>query len=440
MKQTAALTLPMGHTAPESETWTRFQQARLIVVFGLIYMVHTLDRTVFSVVIEPIKHEFGLSDHMVGAIMTLGYGIAFCIAGLPMGYLIDRVNRRNLLAGLLTAWSSLTFVAGFAMNGLHLMICRTLVGAAEAGSNPTMLSLLSDVFPRERRATVAGVIYIGAGMGAMLSGAAGGMIAHAYGWRYALFLAGIPGIVLAAVLILTLREPKRGATDTDQPSGGEIAQMKWRSALSLIVRHPILAPCMLAGACQNLAISAIGTWMTPFLSREHGLDLREAGFGAAAAVGLGVAAGAAIGGWVGDLFARKSAAGRMYVCSAINLFCIPIGIAAFLSPSALSVVALLTLWCVIAAFHVGSTMGTIVNLLPPSARGTGTATYQVIVNLLGYGMGPYLVGVASDIVGGPHSLRDGLLIIVTTICCLALLFYILAARGYRAAAALAVPT
>lgn len=167
----------------------------------LIYLCHAVDRSVISIVLEPLKQEFGISDSQVGILTGLAYATLYALAGIPIGYLIDRRNRRNLLAVLVAVWSACTVACGFAQNYWHLLTARLTVGAAEAGGAPTALSIISDLFPPDRRSTAISIFWVSTALGTAVSFAIGGLVAAEYGWRAAFFVAGLPGLLLVILLL-----------------------------------------------------------------------------------------------------------------------------------------------------------------------------------------------------------------------------------------------
>ena len=200
----------MGTQQPASSRqayWT-------LALLTLVYLVHSIDRQVISVVLEPIRHEFHASDKMLGLI-ALAYSVLFALACLPAGWLIDRTNRVRLLSGLLAGWSGLTALCGFTASFAMLLLARAGVGAAEAGASPTIMSLISDYFEPRRRALAIGICYTSTAFGVSASFLIGSIVAAAHGWRAAFWVAGAPGLILAASILATLREPTRGAMDRE---------------------------------------------------------------------------------------------------------------------------------------------------------------------------------------------------------------------------------
>jgi predicted MFS family arabinose efflux permease len=175
-------------------------------LLAVAYTCQSIDRQIIAVVIEPIKREFKVDDLAMGFLGGLAYTATFALACIPAGWLIDRMKRRVFLAGLLSIWSALTLLCGFAGGYLSLLVLRMGVGASEAGAQPACISLISDFFGPRQRSSVIGYFYLSTAIGISISFFAGGMIAAHFGWRAAFFIAGLPGILIAVVIATTLRE------------------------------------------------------------------------------------------------------------------------------------------------------------------------------------------------------------------------------------------
>lgn len=171
-------------------------------ILAIGYVCHSIDRQVISVVTELIKVEFQVTDSAMGFIGGFAYTTSFALACLPFGWLVDRVRRKNLFSLILAIWSGLTLLCGFAGSFMSLLLMRMGVGVAEAGAQPICLSLISDYFPPKKRSTAIGLFYLSAAVGIAISFLIGGIIAANYGWRSAFFIAGLPGIVMAIVVLL----------------------------------------------------------------------------------------------------------------------------------------------------------------------------------------------------------------------------------------------
>lgn len=402
-----------------------------LIILMLIYACHYLDRGIISIVAEPIRREFELTDRQLGVLTGLAYGVSFALAGLPFGYLIDRVNRRRLLATVVVVWSSMTALAGFAQNYMHLMAVRVLLGGAEAGGTPTGMSLISDLFPSRLRSTAIGIYYLGAGLGAAASAVIGAVVAVQYGWRTAFVVAGLPGIVLGVLVWFTLKDVRRGAYEArkvDDNAPPVAAVLRFMGS-----QHAVVV-LIIAVAMVSAGMAAIGAWLPALLMRSHGMALGGAGLVTALTFGLFSSLGTLVGGIAADRAARRGAARRLWFCAAMCLVAVPTSIGAALSTSTPLAVGL-----AFAAAFSGFTVfpsgfGMVMELMPPRMRGMTTATAQVTTNLVGYGVGPFAVGALSTAIGGADSLRQGMAIVCAATMALAALALILGARWHARAA------
>ena len=166
-----------------------------LILLTLIATVQFFDRAMMVVVVEPIKQEFALSDSQLGLVAGLSYAVAFALAGIPLGWLADRVNRRNLLAVVLTAWSGFVALAGSASSYAALVATRVGIGAMDAGGQPCSVSMIADLVRREKRAGAVAVFFAGVPLGMLLGFMGGGLIASEYGWRAGFYVAAVPGLV-----------------------------------------------------------------------------------------------------------------------------------------------------------------------------------------------------------------------------------------------------
>src|SRR5215475_13022229 len=199
--------------------------ARRYFVLGMltvVYALNFLDRTIFNVLIEPIKKEFVLSDTTMGLLAGFGFVLFYSLLGIPIARVADRLNRRNIVAIAFAFWSAMTVLCGMASSVATLALARIGVGIGESAGTPASQSLVSDLFSKNERPRALGIYAIGTYLGVFLGYFLGGFVNQHYGWRMAFFSAGLPGILLAVVLWLTISEPKRGAmqeTFTPEPLG-----------------------------------------------------------------------------------------------------------------------------------------------------------------------------------------------------------------------------
>lgn len=411
----------------------------VVVVLLMVYMVHHLDRMIVTLVMEPIRQEFALSDSQLGLLAGLAYAIPFALAGIPLGMLVDRVNRVRLVTVLLTVWSGLTALSALATGFWTLLLARVGVAAAESGGTPTNVSIISDQVPPERRATALGVYYMGSGLGTILGFAAAGAVAAHYGWRAAFLVVGLPGLLLALLLWRTVREPPRhsgsSAPATKPPPLREALGIIWSNRPA---RH-IIAGSTIAG----MVAIGLTTWLPALLVRSHGASLATVGSMIAFAIApLGALASLA-GGRVGDLIHSRGPAG-------VALFLA--GCIAVTVPAAAVGVLTGTLSVAIGAFAVQTIAQVLISApgyaavtrhVPAEVRGVAASVMQVSSNVLGFGVGTQVVGLGSDALAGiaqGDSLRYAMLGL-SLVNVWAVVHFLLAARALREArpAALTAP-
>lgn len=408
-----------------------------LAMLTLIYACHYLDRTVISIVAEPIRREFGLSDSQLGLLTGLAYGVSFALAGIPFGYLIDRVNRRRLMAVVVVAWSSMTALAGLVQNYASLLVTRVLLGAAEAGGTPTAMALISDLFPARLRSTALGIYFLGTGVGAAASAVIAAVVAAQYGWRAAFLVAGLPGIVLGLLVWFTLRDVERGASEPRVSTAANVPLPATAPGLRLVFaflfrQHAVLA-LIAAVALLSAGMAAIGAWLPALLMRSHDLALGKAGLITALTFGLFSSLGTLFGGLAADRLGRGGTLRRLWFCAVMALLAAPAGALAALSIDlSLAVMgAFAAAFCGFAVLPTG--FGMAMELMPPQMRGMTTASAQLVANLVGYGIGPFAVGLLSTHIGGADSLRQGMALVCVATLVGAALALVLAARGHARA-------
>ena len=394
----------------EAETASGYRWIVLLVL-TLAHSCHIMDRMVISVVMEPVRHEFGLTDTQLGLISSLGYGLFYGAAVLPMGMLIDRSVRKNVLAIILAVWSAMTAICGLATSWTMLLVSRCLVGAAESGGSPAGLSLLSDYFPPRERSTAVGLWYLSSAIGSIVTFIVGGMVAATYGWRTAFLLAGIPGMIMAVVVFLAVREPRRGASDPD-PMGtiltAEPARLGFARSLAEIGARPAAVHILIGVLMTAAAISSFSTWSISFLVRRHGLSLSQAGLTIGLTAGLLGALGGAFFGWLADRSSRRDAQANPWrsglIASATSLASTVLGIAALQTVGTVPTLVLVACYSFFFSSYNGPANGLLLIVVPPQVRGFTIALLQLGATLLGFGVAPFVVGRLSDMIGGANSL------------------------------------
>lgn len=372
---------------------TGFHRWYVLTVLVVSYAIYNLDKSILSILVEPIKKEFGLSDTQLSILTGLATTAPFAIACIPLGMLGDRVSRKWLLFVLIVGWSAMTGVAGLATSVALLLISRIGVGTFEAGFTPVSMSILSDSFPRSSRATAMGLFALGGPAGVFLGMAAGGFVASTHGWRAAFFLAGLPGLLVALIIMLTVREPERGRFDErhDGPPA------RFAQVFANMWHDKALFNIAMGMTTCNVTLATIAIWTPSFLIRVHEMSLRSAGLAAAIAVGVLGALGAACGGAIADRVGRRSEWKKLLVPVAGVGLSVVLGLLAFLVVDrALIAAVMVGLMAYFAQFFMGTGYGMASSLAPLAMRTATVSILLVSFNVISYGLGTLIVGAVSD--------------------------------------------
>lgn len=365
-------------------------RAYVLALTAAVYFFYLLDRNAVLVTQELVKQEFGLTDTQVGLTTGVLYGIAYALVGLPLGRLIDRTHRGRLLALLVALWSGVTLLCGFATRFWHLATARFIVGAAESGGAPTSLSILSDLYPPERRAAVSSIFFAGAGIGGIVSFLAGGYIAANWGWRAVFLIYGAPGLLLAGLIALTVRDPRRA-----QPVAPESARGFW-ATIGMLTGDRALFPVYCGAVLYAFCNSGIGAWMIPYLMRVHHLPVTEAGIVVALCFGVLSTIGSITFGFAADALERRFSGGMLALLAIAAIFNGAAGLSLALAPTFLLAVVALSFWGLSGIVYSGPVNAAIARLAPSGTTGTAFALFAVLCNLIGAGLGPLFVGMTSD--------------------------------------------
>jgi len=404
--------------APETEHGVAKGYRRYALgLLVLVYTVNFLDRQIVTNLIEPIKNDLRLTDGQVGAMAGLWFAILYTTIGIPIARLADKGDRPWIMSISLAVWSGFTLMAGFAQNFLTLAISRMGVGVGEAGCTPTAHSLIAEYFPKKSRARAMSIYSMGISIGSLLGMALGGLIADSYGWRAAFFVAGAPGLILAAFSALTLIEPrrKRGYAAT-----AASPYLPIPAALRVLSRKPAFWCLALGGAFASMVSYSHSFYLSSFFLRNHmdGLIETAAQFGlkpmgflglaTGIAAGIGGVIGSYAGGWYCDRFGTKDA--RAYTTLPLVFPFIGLPTFWFLigQDNIMLAMVLLIVANIGVAIWYGPVYGGVPGLVPPAMRATTSAILLFIINMIGLGGGPTLFGMASDYLTNMHLAGTGL--------------------------------
>ncbi len=419
---------PPSHAVPPSSY-------AVLALLGLVYVLNYLDRSLIYILFPPIKKELELSDFQMALLGSTAFVIFYTLLGIPCGRLADRVVRKNMISVGLLIWSLFSGLSGFASRFTTLFLCRVFVGVGESTLGPAALSLISDLFPPRLRATASALYSAGIPIGAGLALYLGGRIGQQYGWRWAFFVLGFPGVLLAIVVYL-LREPRRGQRDEEAPQAlaGSAEPPPVRAAeIAHLFHIPALRYHYLGYAFSSTAATCLSMWLPSYLSRTRGMPISEVGLYTGLAATIGGLLGSVLGGLGADAWRRRHRGGRMLFCAVMAL-CSAATWLCLLRTDSLTVFFL----C------YGGLMGTGLSWLGPAAadmqdiagpklRGLGIGVYFFIVNAIAAGIAPPCIGKLNDVLGvaqDPLKMRQSLLVAPAACLLSAYLLY----RGARAAA------
>ena len=413
---------------------------RALIILWFVGLLNYYDRLLVPVVSQPLRQEFGLTDTQYGLLTGPAFVALYAVSSVMYGWLADRHSRKRVLAGALTLWSVMTAITGLATSFPLLALGRAGVGVGEGGSNPAGMSLLADYFPPQKRSTALSV-FVGGGMvGLCLSFLIGSWIEAQWGWRTVFLVAGIPGVLLAVVMMFVVKEPVRGQFDAGAP-----AQISYLDALKRLRRNRPYPWIALASAMGTFGSLGMLIWLPQFFIRSHGLTNQQVGFLFGPAAAFGLIIGVVFGGRIGDALARTSLAKPLLFCGAVNVCLIPV-FSLMLWTGSLP----LALACTFVGMVVTASYGPVVqaamqNVSDPDARGTAVGFFNLTVAIIGQGALPYFVGVLSDALKprfGDEALRLALTVAAVVYTLIAALLFFrsyYSARGHfrRQAAAAA---
>ena len=397
-------------------------------ILAVVYMFNFVDRQLPAILLPAIRAEFLVSDTMLGLLVGTAFALFYSILGVPIALLADRWNRRNLIAIALAVWSGMTALSGLAANFWQLALARIGVGVGEAGCSPPAHSMIADLYPPEQRSTAMGVYTLGISAGIMLAYIAGGWVVENIGWRQAFFIVGIPGVLLAVLFRFTVREPPRGHSE-DRADHGEHPAIIEVFKL-LLGRKAFLHMAVGAGLSSFAGYSAI-SWFPSFLTRsfEGNFVLLNVQLGLI----LGIAGGFGffMGGYLADFFGRTRQRNAMWFISATQIAAVVASIGVYLSWSSQMALLMFIIPVVISNLYLAPVLAQTQSLVPLRMRGVASAIVLLIINLIGYAMGPPAVGALSDYLAprlGDESLRYALLVGVSLATAWAALHYLFASR------------
>jgi len=373
-----------------------------IMLFALllVYILNFLDRQIVNILAEPIKGELGLSDTQLGLLAGPAFAVFYAVLGIPIARYADnaKTNRVWLISICLAVWSAMTALCGVAQNFVQLALARIGVGVGEAGCTPAAHSLIADSVPPEKRSSAIAFFGLGIPIGGLLGLIIGGVVNDQYGWRMALMLVGMPGILLAVILPLLIRDPRRCADSAHFNTAGSPvkAKLSIKDAVREVFASKAYLYVFIAASFTAFLSYGKGLWTISFFIRSHGLSTTEAGLAMAVALGISGIIGTWLGGKMADVFGKRDKRHILTLPAIGMAIAAPILFAGYWADDWRIAVALLILPTILNSAYYGPAYGCVQGLVRPEARAIAASLVVFGQNLIGLGMGPLLFGMLSD--------------------------------------------
>ena len=404
----------------------------VLAVLLLAYIFNFIDRQIISILLQPIKVDLGASDSAMGFLSGTAFALFYATLGIPIARWADLWVRRSIIALGLALWSGMTALSGAAQTFAQMAAARIGVGVGEAALSPPAHSLISDYFPPERRATALGIYAMGIHLGILFGVLAGGWLEQYWGWRLAFVVVGLPGILLAVIVQLTVREPARGSSEglvSTEPAPPAAAVFRFLWSLRSF-RHLSFATGLTAFGGY-----AFANWAPTFLRRVHDMAGAELGTKYGLALGLGGVVGSAVAGMLADRLGRSDPRWWLWVPAIATLAPAPFTLTFFFHGDPDLALAWLFPGLVLAAFYQGPVFSTVQTLVKVRMRSVASGILLFIINIVGLALGPPSVGLLNDYVfadRGAEAVRYSLVSVLVVTGTWALVHYLLAARTLRA--------
>jgi MFS family permease len=406
----------------------------VVAVLVLGYIFNVIDRGAFGILVQPIKESLHISDTGMGLLTGLAFSFFYSVMGIPIARLADRWSRVNVLALAIGLWSLATAACGAAFNYVSLFFARSMTAVGEAGGTPPSHSLISDYFPLSQRATVLAVYAMAVPIGTSIGNIASGWSNVYFGWRATFMIVGLPGLLVALLIRLTVQEPPRGYSDAPGTAAKRDTTPPFSDVFWFLLSRRSFMHMSVAAALHSIVWYAGSNWNTAFFIRSHDMNTGVAGsyLGTFALIG---AIGSFAGGYLSDKLSTRNGDKRwyMWVPGIACIIMVPFQFLAYLSPNLSVVVPSFSIMVVLASFFFGPSFAVAQSVATVRMRAVSTSVLLFIQTIIGLTIGPFLVGLISDHfapTAGADSLRYGM-VIVGLANIWAAFHYFMGGRKYR---------
>lgn len=380
-----------------------------LAMLCFVYVLNFLDRQLISILAKPIQDSLQITDGQLGLLTGFYFALFYCLIAIPIGWLADRTSRVNVLAVGCALWSAATAACGLAGSYAQLAVARMMVGVGEAGGVPPSYAIISDTFPRERRTTAMAIFNLGPPLGSALGVAFGASLAAAFNWRIPFYVIGAVGVVTALAVYLIVREPRREQREGGAPAGqADATQAGFLATIAQFFGNPLLLTASLASGAGNFITYGLLNFTVLFLMREKGMALGDVAIWYALVVAIGMGAGIYASGRLVDRFAARSKTAYATVPALSLLLALPFFLGFAWAPGWQLALVFLCVPMFLNSFFLSATVTFVQGEVPPERRVISGALLLLVMNLIGLGLGPTYVGMASDFFRptyGAHALQ-----------------------------------
>lgn len=402
-----------------------------LVILTIVYSFNFIDRQLLAILQESIKADLLLSDSQLGLLTGFAFALFYVTAGIPIARWADHSNRRNIVSLALFVWSGMTALSGLVQNYWQLLLARIGVGVGEAGGSPPSHSMISDMFPENQRASALGFYSTGVSIGILFGFLFGGWLNEFFGWRTAFMVVGIPGVLLALVVRFTLKEPARGQSEMREVSDERQSAM---DVFRLLASRPSFRHMALGAALNAFAGYATANWTASFMIRSHQMGTGELGTWLSLIIGFGGAIGVLGGGVLADRLARKDKRWHLWLPALAGLIALPFAISVYVVDNAYMALSMMIVPGIMSNVYLGNVLAMTHGLVGLRMRALASAVLFFIINIIGLGAGPWVIGMVSDAWSaslGGESLRQAMLWVIPPIMAWSICHLYLGSRELR---------
>lgn len=380
----------------------------VVILLALVNLINYVDRMALAVLAPLIKADLHLSDSQLGLLTGFAFAVFYAICGIPIARWADRASRRDIIALALITWSAMTALTGASQHYLHLLCARIGVAAGEAGSWSPGAALICDYVPLKKRPSMLSVHSFGIYAGILTGMAVTGWLGVTVGWRWTFLVLGLPGLLLALVVRLTLREPKRGQLD----AASNETILSFSQTMASLWRCHTYRFLVFWYVANGFVGYGFNQWWPSFYERTFDMNLSTIGVYLGVAFGGGAGAGVLLGGLLANWISLRDVRKPLFFGAGATGLSLPTAMGSLFVSSVELSISLLLLTSILWGVSIGPIVAAQTSVVPARVRSTAGGINIFFTSVLGFGLGPFVVGVLSDVFApslGSESLRYALL-------------------------------